>query len=76
MNEIFSEMLKMSEDLILNVRCRLPRNGAILAENDFVILKAISEDQKDNIMKCLMNVLLLNVNLKTKYIETTYGNHL
>lgn len=51
MNEIFSEMLKMSEDLILNVRCRLPRNGAILAENDFVILKAISEDQKDNIMK-------------------------
>lgn len=41
----------MSEDLILNVRYRLPRNGAILAENDFVILKAISEDQKDNIMK-------------------------
>ena len=32
-------------------RCKLPRNGAILVENDLVILKAISEDQKDNIMK-------------------------
>lgn len=37
---------------MLNVRCKLPRNGAILAENDFVILKGISsEDQKANIMK-------------------------
>lgn len=37
---------KMDKEEKYSNRMRLPKDGAILAENDNIILKAVSEDQK------------------------------
>ena len=55
-------------------RMSLPRDGALLAENNNILLKAVSEDQKDSVYHT--NALLLNMNSKMKLTENIYGKSL
>ena len=62
---------KMDKEEKYSNRMRLPKDGAILAENDNIVLKTVSEDQKYH-----MNALFLNMNSKMKLTENIYGKSL
>lgn len=52
---------KMDKEEKYSNRMRLPKDGAILAENDNIVLKAVSEDQKYYIHTLNVEALLLDI---------------
>lgn len=55
----------MCKESKYNNRMRLPRNGALLAENNNILLKAVSEDQKD---------YLLSVSYECSFLKHEFEN--
>ena len=56
---------KMDKEEKYSNRMRLPKDGAILAENDNIVLKAVSEDQKYH---------MLSVSFECSFLKHEFEN--
>lgn len=63
---------KMDKEEKYNNRMRLPKEGAILAENDNILLKAVSEEQKDYMLSVSYECSFL----KHEFENETYRKYL